>query len=273
MPSFKSWRSFWHFETAVKNQTRYVYDAEVRDFLDAVLSSSETRLERFTAGMPFFRAQVGYDWREMYEKDLGLVQEEVPFPPERMTPRRDRAAEGRANPKGITVLYGATEQGTAIAEVRPWIGSLVSVGRFKTVRDIILVNCTLHRGGNPVHLRGEPSALDREDAVWNHIDKAFAKPVERSEDLADYVATQVIAEAFKTYKFDGLAYGSALGAGHNLAFFDPDVARLDSCSLVRVERVTLEWNETQRNPYVVHKPGSRTTFRRGVDLSKPPEKP
>jgi RES domain-containing protein len=33
--------------------------------------------------------------------------------------------EGRANPRGIPVLYLATHRETALAEVRPWIGAVI----------------------------------------------------------------------------------------------------------------------------------------------------
>ncbi|WP_366931004.1 RES family NAD+ phosphorylase [Mesorhizobium sp.] len=48
-----------------------------------------------------------------------------------MRPLAGRASEGRANPKGIPCLYMAVDRHTALAECRPWIGSLVSIGAFK----------------------------------------------------------------------------------------------------------------------------------------------
>lgn len=51
----------------------------------------------------------------------------VLFRPARMKPLPYQASEGRANPKGIPYLYTATYHDTAIVEVRPWVGALVSV--------------------------------------------------------------------------------------------------------------------------------------------------
>ncbi len=59
-----------------------------------------------------------------------------------MKPLRDRTREGRANPKGIPYLYLATHEDVAMAEVRPWIGSNISLGRFLTTRDLCLVDCS-----------------------------------------------------------------------------------------------------------------------------------
>jgi len=74
------------------------------------------------------------------------VTEDYPFDTKRMKPLLGRAREGRANPKGIPYLYLATHRDTAVAEVRPWKGGAVSVGQFKIMRDLKLVNTTIEIG-------------------------------------------------------------------------------------------------------------------------------
>src|SRR5262252_4924229 len=49
--------------------------------------------------------------------------------------------------------------------------------------------------------------------------------------------TQIIAELFKRHGFDGVAYKSSLGPGHNIAFFDLDAADLINCFLFEVKSV------------------------------------
>jgi hypothetical protein len=41
-------------------------------------------------------------------------------------------------------------------------------------------------------------------AVWKDIDRALAQPVTDDHDTADYVPTQVLAEAFREHGFDGV---------------------------------------------------------------------
>lgn len=98
----------------------------------------------------------------------------------------------------------------------------------------------------------EPPPKDREQSVLNHIDKAFAKPVNPSDDIADYVPTQIIAELFKSEGFDGITYRSSLGDGHNIALFDLDVAELINCFLFEVKSVKFNFDEAA-NPYFVRK--------------------
>ena len=57
-----------------------------------------------------------------------------------MVPDAEHATSGRLNPRGIPFLYLAEDSKTAIAEVRPWVGALVSMGVFEILRDCTLVD-------------------------------------------------------------------------------------------------------------------------------------
>lgn len=85
-----------------------------------------------------WRAQVGHTWRYLEE-----IEDVIPsaYPPDRMKPLTDRAAEGRANPKGIPMLYLCTSKDAAMSEVRPWLGSMISLGNFEIKRDLLIADC------------------------------------------------------------------------------------------------------------------------------------
>lgn len=249
MPEFTSWRSYWHFDRIVRENTRYVRDSEGERFLAAVRTTAEKRVESIPAGSFVWRAQLGHDLEERVQ-DGEYFDVPTPHPTDRMKPLKGRAREGRANPKGIPFLYVATNRETALAEVRPWIGSLISVGQFKLRRTFRVVNCTMHRKGHRVYSGGEPSPEQTEESVRSDIDTAFARPVTVSDDLADYAPTHVIAELFKLHGFDGVAYASSLEAGHNVAIFDPDNADLMNCVLFEVEALTFKFKEAG-DPYFV----------------------
>ena len=44
-----------------------------------------------------------------------------------LAPPAELATAGRANPRGISYLYCATDEPTCIAEIRPWKGAKVTV--------------------------------------------------------------------------------------------------------------------------------------------------
>lgn len=127
----------------------------------------------------------------------------------------------------------------------------MSVAVLETKRSLRVVDCTIGAEKNPLYLEKEPSLKKRELAVWAHIAKAFREPVSRDDNVADYAATQVIAEVFRTEGFDGVAYRSAFGTDrYNIALFDLDATELVMTSLFEVRDVELKYAEAA-NPYYV----------------------
>lgn len=199
-PSFKSANSYHHFEQHVRKTARYVRDTDDEMFLAALVKQGETKVETLQEGAPLWRAQLGCEWVPEYQNGEYIDDMPQSLPPKRMIPLEDRASDGRANPKGISVLYCATHRDTALAEVRPWIGSYVSVGLFRVTREIRIVNFTTEDRTKLSLMKGiAPEDWDK--AVWASIDRAFARPVARIDDMTDYVATQIIAETFKVHGF------------------------------------------------------------------------
>jgi len=87
-----------------------------------------------------------------------------------MKPLGDRAHEGRVNPKGIPCLYHASTRKAAISEMRPGISDFLSVARFKTLRDLKIMNFN-KKHGSLVGLFPPPEGINIDDTVWATIDK------------------------------------------------------------------------------------------------------
>ena len=64
MAGFKSWRSYRNFERAVRRDLRYFRSVENKKFLETVLETAATREITLEKQSIFWRAQVGYHWRE-----------------------------------------------------------------------------------------------------------------------------------------------------------------------------------------------------------------
>lgn len=237
MAEFKSHRSYRIFAATSVSRWRFTRSPDQAEFLETLLATSAKKEEVVPAGSPVWRAQVGHDWRP--EESI-CEKVPCPFPEERMKPLRDRAFEGRVNPKGIPFLYVATQEETAVAEVRPWVGAFVSVAKLTTARELRLINFTSDDHRIMLYFN-EPDAPERECAVWRDIDRAFSRPVVAGDDAAGYVPTQIVAEVFRQHGFDGVAYRSSLGPGHNIAFFDLDAAAILNRSLVEIRSVKVEY--------------------------------
>jgi hypothetical protein len=158
------------------------------------------------------------------------------------------------NPRGIAYLYLATDRRTAVSEVRPWKGALVSVASFEIRRNLRLVDCSKNHGraggsnyflSIPIGKLDIPFSQEQiEDAVWTSIDNAFSHPVGRDEEYVSYIPTQIIAERFLDDGFDGIAYKSSLSPkGYNMALLDVNDAELRTCQLFHLTRIDYEFEE------------------------------
>jgi hypothetical protein len=256
MAEFSSTESYRRFEQAVKRETRYVYNSEVRDFLAAVMETSETRKNSIEKSTVLWRAQKGYTWRM---ENAGTEEEfEAPdaFEPDRMVPKAELVGDGRVNPRGIPHLYLASTKEAAMAEVRPWVGSYISLAQFKIMRDVVVVDCSKDNRIFPNWLltrdQNEVPAERRERAVWGDINYALSRPVTPDDPVTEYVPTQVLAEAFRAHGYDGIVYRSLLEEGLNVALFHCGAAELINCGLYQTNAIQFKFDECS-NPYFVRK--------------------
>jgi len=252
MATFRSWQSYAVFSHSIKRKARYILEKDAEDFLAAVLATSNSRRKEIKTGSVFWRAQLGHG-RRTVRQDSEEYELREALPRDRMKPLRHAAREGRTNPKGLPYLYLATDRKTAMAEVRPWVGSFVSVGQFKTLRDLVLVDCSVEHGTAYFVYFEEPSDEQKETVVWADIDRSFSEPVNPDESTADYAPTQVLAELFRHNGFDGVVYKSLLGEGRNVTLFDIDTAELLNCFLYSVRSVSFRFNKVE-DSYFVKKP-------------------
>ncbi len=254
--AFKSWRDYVKFSKNVRTGRRYLIDAESREFLSAVRDTCAARAGELEHGSPLFRAQIASSVRDKqdwdFDKDLEVVigQVAVPCGEERLRPYSDRAKEGRANPKGVPVFYAASDQKTAIAEVRPWNGAFITVGHFTTRRALKIIDCSRHAAPRDQKSSfvyalsaqlGTDGPRTREESVWKDIDVAFSTPISPSDELADYVPTQILCELFFDAGFDGVAYRSSVGPGTNIVLFRLDDIVLHESRIARIDKIEMEF--------------------------------
>lgn len=155
------------------------------------------------------------------------------------------------------MLYLCTNKEAAMSEVRPWLGSMVSLGNFKLTKDLRVVDCTKGETSTSRFLLEDPGIENWEDAVWADIDRAFTRPVTRDDSQSEYVSTQILVELFRSEGYDGIAYRSAFGEkSTNIALFDLDCADLEGCQLHEASSLRFNFRERD-NPYFVRKKRSK----------------
>jgi hypothetical protein len=171
-----------------------------------------------------------------------------------MIPNRNLVRAGRANSDRKAVFYAASNKEIAIKEMRPWIGSYVSVAAFKIKKDLRIVDFFQTYGGIYQTIlfglkRKKMTSREFDDYVWHSIGEAFCRPVTISDDPLGYLPTQIIAELIQSLGYDGLAYRSSTepefygpkDAGANLALFDVGaVAMHGGGCVVKIKKLELE---------------------------------
>jgi hypothetical protein len=247
-PAWEGWESYNLFEESVKNDLRFVRSKPSEQFLNDVRGSCPSRKIVVPKSRAFWRARLGCEYEDIereYEAISVVTPEERPYDRNGMKPIPNWRGEGRANPRGIPVLYLATDRITALAEVRPWIGAVISAAQLVAERELSVIDCsTYHASDSLIDIIGDHSK-SREDGIWVAIDRAFATPVSKEDEARDYIPTQVLADLFKAEGYDGLLYKSLLSKdGFNVALFNLNDAKVESCALFKLDSIDFKFVET-----------------------------
>jgi len=205
------------FERSLKTEARY-FSRSAEAILAAAfggISELRTRdgrpaIVEVGPGMPidgFFRARV-FQSNEKLEAALRQPEKELGPPPFSF------AVAGRMNSRGISVFYGTNTPETALAEVRPPVGSQVALGKFLLVRPLRLLDLTVLRN---IYVTG--SFFDRDfirkrkhAMLLDHLSRRITMPIMPDDEVLDYLPTQVIADylaAMIEPAMDGIIYPSA----------------------------------------------------------------
>lgn len=245
---FRSDEDYDYFASLIRNHARYVLDGWQQEFIDTVLETGKKRTTAMQTGQVLWRAALGDIAEEgMCQQDVFYLEPLTPYSLERMKPLRDRAQEGRVNPKGIPCLYMATNAETAMMETRPWAGSALTVSELVLLKQVTVVDCSLPAS---FELLKKPTQEQRESNNWHVINNAFSEPVSRTDDVADYAPTQYLAETFRKAGYDGIVYTSQMGDGKNVALFDVDAAEVASRQLRAVKELSFSFRQVGSPEYV-----------------------
>ncbi len=212
------------------------------------------------------RARNGIGWVKFDDGD----EQPCPISPHKMGhPQKHLSKEGRLNSEGIPYLYLATNIDTAVAEIRPWIGSEVTIGYFELLADLKIVDTSNDEPKNPLSkyqitnsngnfdIKKRPIETytpdEKEDYIWGDINLAFSTPISPDDSHLRYLTTQYLAEKLKMNNYDGIAYRSSLSPnGHNIAIFDPIKAKCVSCRMFEIKKIKYEYEECG-NPIILSK--------------------
>jgi hypothetical protein len=214
----KGWRQF---SEALKYQNRFYNSIFNPDALASFVSYS---VKHYPSGTVMYRARISKDKHGFLPNEMGA-------------PPRDKRAAGRVNPEGVEVLYLSSKDITALYEVRSNLYDYVTIGEFKLLRDIRIVNLA---GISVVSPFIYAATNDLQQYAVNQkclkeIAEDIGKPLRRNDSQLEYLPTQIIAEFIKSQGYDGVEYSSTMTKdGYNLAIFSEC---LFECTQTRVYEI------------------------------------
>jgi hypothetical protein len=253
---------------------RFILSDYWDDFIKTIVETAHKRVKTLEKGVTLVRARIGSDWKKF---DDGGEQPYPISPHDMGPPKKNIAKEGRLNSKGIPYLYLSSNKETAIAEVRPWIGSEVTIGFFKILEDLNVVDTSDDKPKSPKYKftnnniekssAESYSDVEKEKYIWGDINSAFSQPISPNESTMKYLPTQYLSEIFKTSGYDGIAYKSSLSEdGYNICLFSPDKARCIACNLFEINKIRYEF-EKSANPVTLSE-DNKVLYTRITDIRR-----
>ena len=137
----------------------------------------------------------------------------------------DKTRDLRANYKYIPYLYCSNNPYIASVEVRPMLGSSVSVATILVKEDLKLLDFT---GANR-----PPNMSNEKIKFFSDLSNLYSKPVTYDDDTKDYIPTQFIAEYVKNLNYDGIIFKSSL------------VPEINKANLCRYNAVVFNYNKCE----------------------------
>lgn len=220
-----------HFSIEIKNMNRFFVQNSLQEEIVDLFKQKEIVIEENAC---FYRARIGYEENKQATKIIPYDKNKMGKPPV------EYSSNGRANPKGISYLYTASDVETAISEVRPWKSAIVSVVQLVPKTKLKVIDLTQStKLTSPFHSTNLRNEIEIE-RLLESLSNEFSKPVSPFDGDVDYVPTQYIAELIKYKGYKGFKFKSSLADGDNFVFFDERVFEFKETTLHRVENVLVE---------------------------------
>lgn len=185
----------------------------------------------YEKGSIFYRARIHKDRARSDKFELT----ELGAPPPDKTPA------GRANKKGIPVLYLASDDNTALSEVRAWKGAAVAIARMKLCRRLTLIDLIEPRPSESPFFEEHLNWKIQLAGLFQMLADELSRPVMAHEQEKHYMPSQHLCDLLKSFNYDGVIFPSAMGSGHNLVLFKPIDAEPLDVTYYRVQGVRFQY--------------------------------
>ena len=217
----------------IQYNNRNPKDTKALELLDDISTNPEILIEKNSL---LYRCRIVADKNDISKRTnfYGYNANESFVPP------ANKTKDMRANYRYIPYLYCANNPYVALVEVRPTLGSLVSIATIKVGETIRLLDFTIQK---------KPSKMtDAKKNLFLDLSMLYSSPVANTDDILDYIPTQYIAEYVKSKGYDGIAFSSSLvpeinkhhPERYNIVIFNYEKCFVSKSNLITVSGVTFE---------------------------------
>lgn len=234
-------RSLYELQEKLQKQNYFLLEDEAKVLLEPHAPILNSYLD---AAARLLRARIGYETKATPLSGWGDEWHYKPYEDGSLgAPPPYMAGNGRLNRQGVSFLYLATNEDTAISEVRPHPGHYVSVGAFENLRHLKIADF------NSISIRDycESDKKLRQFVFLKNIDILFSMPIP-PEERHRYSFPQFLSDVLRQMGFDGVAYRSSVGTGINFTIFDPSAFKYvaDSSTVHEIEGLTYKHSISQK---------------------------
>ena len=194
-------------------------------FPDRIEITIEGNAHTFNSEEPLYRARI----HKSRKRKKRFILSEMGAPP------ANEARAGRANKENEPFLYLATDEATALAEVRAWRGMAVALSKVRIKKNLRILDLT------DVNYTKSPF---ESECLWYDLQViellqsfglALSQPLLPEEEKTHYLPSQKLCEIVRNQNIDGIIYPSAMGSGKNFVLFNPGYGEPYEIKYVRIE--------------------------------------
>lgn len=229
----KSWE---HFVDDIKYNNRFhsnqINKCILKKYCEAIQKT-------YSEGKQFYRCRISKDGKQFESEEIGA-------------PPKGKSADGRANPKGVVVLYLGDSETTTIHETRTGLYDHVCIGTFKLNSAITVIDFKKINEISPFQdgIIDDIAELAINKKHLEKIDSEMGRVMRKSDDILDYIPTQYIADFVKSITksnseeliYQGIEFRSVMNpGGFNLAIFTPDCFEVTDIRMKRINHISYSW--------------------------------
>lgn len=189
--AFKAYNAYNEFVKKIKHENRFFIEEKFKSIFDEIIIECKDIVPK---NKMLYRARI-HDFKDRKGKVEPYESKDIGMPP------KDKAVNGRVNPKGINYLYLSDDKDTIISEVHPREDNYITIGSFLAQKDLEVIKITSKM----------PQCIGKKTFINSFISELkadFMRALNDNISDMEYFSLQCFAEYCKDKGYSGIIYPS-----------------------------------------------------------------